>query len=1143
VALPYRVIRIALGDAAVQCPRCQTENREGRRFCGACGLSFAAPCPSCGFANEGHERYCGGCGRSVTGSLTTVEPRFSSPEAYTPKHLSDRILTSRAALEGERKQVTVVFADLKGSMELLADRDPEEARQILDPVLEHMMEAVHRYEGTVNQVMGDGIMALFGAPIAHEDHALRACYAALRMQESVKQYAAGARRSHGVEVQIRVGLNSGEVVVRSVGSDLRMDYTAIGQTTHLAARMEQLATPGTIRLTGDTLRLVEGFIEVTPLGPVPIKGVTKPVEVYEATGAGAVRTRLQAAVRRGLSPFIGRDAELEQLRRAQRRAGEGHGQVAAVVGEAGVGKSRLVYEFTHAHRLPGWLILEAGSVSYGKGTSYRPVVDLLKGYFKIPDRDDLREIREKVTGKLLTLDESLKPALPALLAWLDVPVDVDEWRALDPAERRRRMLDAATRLLVREAREQPVLLIVEDLHWIDTETQALLDGLVEGLDSARLLLLATYRPEYQHAWSDTTSYTQIRLNVLPVESAEALLHALLGTDLALAPLKRLLVERGNPFFLEETVRILVETNQLAGERGRYRLAGPIHGIQVPPTVQAVLAARIDRLAAEDKRLLQTASVIGKDLPLAILQEIAELPDEALRRGLDRLRAAEFVYEATLFPEVEYTFQHALTHEVAYGGLLHERRRALHARIVEAIERLYANRLAEHIERLADHAVRGEVWDKAVRYLREAVMRQAARSAYQEARTSFEAAVRALAHLPETRETKAQAIDLRLDSRVVLAPLGEYDGILEYMREAETMARELGDRHRLGLVLADMGARLRNVGDHRRALEASRHALGIANELGQRDLQIEAQYRLAQAHFAVGEFDRAIAIFLETIEALGADRALVVNRPPDGSPALPPRFFAAWPRAWLGLSLGHLGRFPEALTRAHEAVQIAESADHRHTLVESYNALGGVHLEWGHLDAAMRTFERGIALQGPQGAGDANLLSGLGYTYALSGRLAEALPLLEDSTRSETSISAMGLGVAIRSARLATTYRLAGRADEARRSAHRAVELATKHQERANRALALKVLADVTACDDAAGTISAAEHYTDSLALANELGMRPLVAHCRAGLGRLYRRGGQRREADQHFATAATMYSEMGMTYWVEEAARNMKERP
>jgi class 3 adenylate cyclase len=423
----------------MQCPQCQHENQLDAGFCEECGSRLEAVCSACGEPNRATAKFCRKCGQAQTrkGASGQNSARFASPETYTPKYLAEKILTSKAALEGERKQVTVLFADLKGSMELLADRDPEEARKLLDPVLEHMMEAVHRYEGTVNQVMGDGIMALFGAPLAHEDHAVRACYAALRMQESVKTYAEAVRRSHAAVVKIRVGLNSGEVVVRAIGSDLHMDYTAVGQTTHLAARMEQLADPGAIVITPDTLALAEGYVQVKSLGPVPVKGLADPAEVYELTGAGTARTRLQAAALRGLTRFVGRDAEVEQLRRVLGQAGAGRGQVVAIVGEAGVGKSRLAYEFTHSHRVQDWLILEASSVSYGKATSYLPVIDLLKGYFKIGDRDDHREIRAKVLGRVLGLDRVLEPLLPPLLALLDVPVDDVAWQHLDPPQRRR----------------------------------------------------------------------------------------------------------------------------------------------------------------------------------------------------------------------------------------------------------------------------------------------------------------------------------------------------------------------------------------------------------------------------------------------------------------------------------------------------------------------------------------------------------------------------------------------------------------------------------------------------------------------------------------------------------------------------------
>jgi class 3 adenylate cyclase/tetratricopeptide (TPR) repeat protein len=838
-------------------------------------------------------------------------------------------------------------------MELLADRDPEEARKILDPVLERMMEAVHRYEGTVNQVMGDGILALFGAPLAHEDHAVRACYAALRMQESVGRYGDDARHAHGVNIQIRVGLNSGEVVVRTIGSDLRMDYSAVGQTTHLAARMEQLAEPGGILLTSATLELTEGYVTVKALGPILVKGLPKPVKVHELVGAGVARSRLHAAAVRGLTRFVGRESELDQLRQALELAETGCGQVVAVVGEPGVGKSRLYWEFIHSHRTHGWLILESGSVSYGAATAYLPVFDLLKAYFRIEGRDNTRTIYEKVSTKVRSLDRGLEPVLSPLLALLEGLVEDEAWGQLDPPQRRQQMLGAVERLLLRESRVQPLMVLVEDLHWIDTETQSLLDSLVESLPTARLVLLVNYRPEYVPRWGSKTYYRQICVGPLPVESTDDLLMSLLGTEQSLDPLKCILIERtdGNPLFLEESVRTLAETGALIGEHGAYQLAHDANTIQIPATVRAILAARIDRLSSEDKRLLQAAAVIGKNVPLPLLLAIADAPEPEVRAGLTHPQSANLLHETRLFPDLEYTFKHALTHEVAYTSVLQDRRRALHGRIAAALEALHPDRLGEHVERLAQHALRGEVWPKALVYFRQAGIKAVARSANRDAVSCFEQALSALRHLPETSETGIEAIDLRLDMQVPLNGLGEIERLLDYLREAESLARALGDLHRMGRVAVYMAVGLTVSGRPEQATASAQQALDIAQTIGDLGLEAQANVRLGQAYRQRGEYPRAIAAFKRNIDALVGE----VQTERFGMPGLP----VIMSRALLGWCLADIGKFPMALVVAEDGARMAEAAEDHYGLALAQSRVGLIYLRQGEPQHARLWLERSL----------------------------------------------------------------------------------------------------------------------------------------------------------------------------------------
>jgi len=950
------------------CPECGHENAGGQKFCGECGARLASQCPTCGTVSPLGQKFCGECGSAVApGTAPAAAPaagRFSSPHAYTPRHLAERILTSKTALEGERKQVTVLFADMKGSTELLADRDPEEARRILDPVLERMMEAVHRYEGTVNQVMGDGIMALFGAPLAHEDHAVRACYAALRMHEAIRRYTEDVRRTHGAEVQIRVGINSGDVVVRSVGSDLRMDYTAVGQTTHLAARMEQLAPAGTTRLTAETLRLAEEFVQVRPLGPIPVKGLAAPVEVFELTGAGAVRTRLQASRARGFSRFVGRDAEMDQIRQAAAQARQGRGQLVAVVGEAGVGKSRLFYEFTHSHHVlgtngAGWRVLEASSVSYGKATPFLPLAELLRGYFRIDDRDDLRSVRAKVTGTLLTLDRALEDAVPAMLWILDVPEPGEAFLALEPPQRRRRAIESVKRALLRESQMQPLLLLFEDLHWIDTETQAVLDSLAESLGSAPVLLAVNYRPEYRHGWGSKTYYRQLRIDPLLPESADALVRALLGADPSTAPLPPLLIARteGNPLFLEESVRTLVETGALVGEPGAYRLDRPAATIQIPATVQAILAARIDRLRPELKRLLQAAAVVGKDVPVALLTAVAEMGNDVLHPALSELQTAELLYEARLFPDLEYTFKHALTHEVAYNGVLQERRRALHATILETLERLHADRLGEHAEVLAHHAVRAAIPDKAVRYLREAGAKATARAANREAIDFLERALALLAELPETRETLSDALDMRIAlGTPMIAVHGPPSPLVEasYLA-ALSLAERLDDSARRFLVLWGLWYISFTRGDYTPAVTAGERLLETARRGNDSGQLLEAHHALWPTLVSMGEIRRAMphlerGIALYDRERHGSYASLYGGHDP-----------GTCCRYFLALSHWGLGYPERALASAYEAARLAETLGHAMTSTMTLSFLTSILSLCGDRPAAIGAGERCLAI--------------------------------------------------------------------------------------------------------------------------------------------------------------------------------------
>jgi class 3 adenylate cyclase/tetratricopeptide (TPR) repeat protein len=664
--------------------------------------------------------------------------------------------------DGERKTVTALFADIKGSMELMEDLDPEDARKIVDPALKLMIDTAHRYDGYIVQSTGDGIFALFGAPVAHEDHPQRSLYAALRLQEELKRYSDGLRVQGKQPLQARVGVNTGEVVVRSIRTESgHAEYSPIGHSTGLAARMQALAPVGSIAATETTRKLCEGYFTFKLLGPTVVKGVSEPINVWEVTGLGQLRTRLQRAASRGLTRFVGRDREMETLRHAAESARAGHGQIVAVMAEPGVGKSRLYHEFKLISQ-SDWTILEALSVSYGKASSYLPVIELLKDYFEIQTGDDERKRRERVNGKIITLDRGLEDTLPYLFTLLSLNADDDPLAQMDAQIKRRRTHEALKRILLRESLNRPLMLIFEDLHWIDAETQGLLNAVVDSIANTSIMLLVNYRPEYHHEWGNRTHYAQLRLDPLGGESADEMLSALLGNELDFLPLRRLIAERteGNPFFIEEIIQSLFEDGSLV-RNGRLTLTRPLTQVRAPTTVQAVLAARIDRLGVEEKELLQTLSVLGREFPLTLVRNVLSAPTDQLEGILSRLQLSEFIYEQPAFPEVEYVFKHALTQEVAYNSVLSDRRKLLHEQAGAAIEALFADRLEDRLSELARHYQRSGNTIKAIEYLGRAGQQSVSRASHAEAITLFTSALELLKTFPETPERMKKELALQL----------------------------------------------------------------------------------------------------------------------------------------------------------------------------------------------------------------------------------------------------------------------------------------------------------------------------------------------------------------------------------------------
>jgi class 3 adenylate cyclase/predicted ATPase len=1109
----------------VRCSMCGTDCPEAARFCVECGTALKSRCPDCGSENAPSSKFCAQCGTPLAARQPSGRQSGQSrgsaagrnPQPPQPRLVEGPASIAQNPLEGERKMVTALFADIKGSTELMEDLDPEEARSIVDPALRLMIDAVHRYDGYIVQSTGDGIFALFGAPVGHEDHPQRALYAALRMQEELRRYAARLRAQGGVPIEARIGANTGEVVVRSIRTDEEhTEYTPIGHTTNLASRMQVVAPTGSIAVSEATRRLVEGYFQLKALGPTRVKGLSEPVNVYEVTGLGPLRTRLQRAAGRGLTKFVGREREIGETSRALDLAKGGHGQIVAAIGEPGVGKSRLFFEFK-AIAPRGCLVLESFSVSHGKASAYLPVIELLNNYFEIQAGDDARRRREKVAGKVAILDQALGEYLPYLLWLLDLEEKPGALAQMDAHVRQWRILDAIKRILLRESINQPLLLIFEDLHWIDSATQALLDLLAEGIGNARVMMLVNYRPEYRHQWGNKTYYTQLRLDPLGRETADRMLSALLADNGELTALRRVIIDKteGNPFFMEETVAALLDEGALV-RNGTIKLTRPLEELKIPPTVQAILAARMDRLPGDEKELLQTLAVIGKEFPLGLIRAVTGKLADELEPMLRNLQLAEFIYEQPTLPDVEYVFKHALTQEVAYNSLLGERRRALHQRIGETIERLHADRIEDHISELAHHYDRGSNAAKAVEYLHRSGERAAQRSAYGQGVDQLEAALRHLAALPAsaTRDQEELAI------RTVLSPLlwarygnTSHEGTANISRARELCER-VGDTPAVALVLADLqfsnwlAARLVQ------AREIAVQMLAMADRTGDPLASALAHAAMGVTCAWTGDYVKA-GEHLESGLTAGENNQLFAT----GASALHCLAHLCWIRWMLGYP-DQAMRWSKRMLNAVEPLGSMGKAYATQTEIALRSHFLREHLAARPMAEALIALARDNGLPFWVGVGHVVL----GQVEAAGGQPAEGLNLVLDGI---SQMKAAGEDLTYRYFRcvLADTYLAAARPREGLAVIDEELRYAQTSGQAFNLAELFRLKGELLVLADASGGDEAEDFLRQALAIARRQEARSWELRAATSLARLLRKRGKADEARRVLAAVYGWFTE------------------
>jgi class 3 adenylate cyclase/tetratricopeptide (TPR) repeat protein len=1108
----------------MRCPKCHFENQDDAKFCIECASPMEFHCPNCGAITPATGKFCQECAYDLRKPKEAPPIDYSEPKSYTPKFLAEKILTTRSSMEGERKLVTVLFADVANYTSIAEKLDPEEVHQIMDGCFKILMDEIHKYEGTINQFTGDGVMALFGAPVAHEDHAQRACHAALAIRGSLQEYEENVKRECGVEFKMRIGLNSGPVIVGSIGDDLRMDYTAIGDTTNLAARMEKMARPGTTLVSMSTHRLVRDYFEFKSIGKVEVKGKADRQEAFELVKPSEVITRIEASVAKGLSRFVGRKNSMAALMEAYDKVKEGLGQVVGVVGEAGVGKSRLLLEFRKQLPAGETTFVEGRCLHYGGAMPYLPVLDILRSYFEIKEHDREWIIKKKIIEKTAELDTALEGSVAPFQELLSLKVDDEGYLRLEPQERKERTFEAIRDLLVRESEKKTLIVVIEDLHWIDKTSEDLLDYLIGWLANAQILLVLLFRPEYTHQWGSKSYYNRIGLDQLTSESSAELVQAILEGAEVEPELKELILSRaaGNPLFMEEFTHTLLENGSVELRGNRYVLSGGTSDIRVPDTIQGIIAARMDRLEDSLKRIMQVASVIGTEFAFRILQAITGMKEE-LKSHLLNLQGLEFIYEKRLFPELEYIFKHALTQEVAYNSLLLKRRNEIHGRIGQAIERIYAERLEEFYEMLAYHYARSENKEKAVEYLSQANQKAAGVNALQEAKAYFDEAVKILDTLPQSELNQKRRISLLVNQGFVFQLLLKYREFYDLLTHHESMATKLDDHGLLGAFYTRLGSCKWWFGQIDQAILTETKAVELCEAGGKQEEVGRAYMALQWSYCYKGDFDKVLSLKEAVLPQM------------DQQISLRAYSFALFSASW---AYSHTGNWDSAIEEGQKGLSIGEELSNNSLMSFAAFSISVAYVLKGNLNSAIEYGE--MAVQRAPTPAD-KVWAQTGPFWALC-RLGDPLKGIKLGTGLLSAYRAVGFVPA----EIYTIITLGeghwryGDYDKATKLLCEGLELAERSGMRFLIGYAHRLLGETTL---KVNSDEAKNHFMRSIAMFQEIKAENELAMAYAGYGRFHKQQGNVADGRAYLTKALEIFERLGTLIEPDKVRKELAELP